>query len=175
MALESSERRIQANRLNAQRSMGPRTPTGKARSRLNSVRHGLLAQAAVISGGRAQEDEGAFRKLFRQLRHELQPVGVLEHMCVERIAVGYWRRRRALRYEVGEIRRRVDSEIERVFFEAPAEVEIASRSLPSRESADTLHRYETAIQRDTDRAHAELRRLQAQRLKLREPDPGGAG
>jgi hypothetical protein len=37
----STLRRIQANRLNAQRSTGPRTPAGKRKSRLNAVRHGL--------------------------------------------------------------------------------------------------------------------------------------
>src|SRR5437879_4320283 len=37
----SSARRIAANRRNAQRSRGPRTPAGKARASRNSFRHGL--------------------------------------------------------------------------------------------------------------------------------------
>ena len=40
--------------LNALRSTGPRTPLGKARSRANSVRHGLLSKAmadpALVAG-----------------------------------------------------------------------------------------------------------------------------
>lgn len=170
MASGSSERKIQANRFNALRSTGPRTPAGKARARWNALRHGLLAQEVVIPAGRAQEDEGAFRDLFTRLCDELQPQGVLESMCVERIAIRYWRLRRALRYEVGDIRRQVDSQDEEVFFAAPAEVEIAGRSLPSKEGVEKLHRYETAIRRDLDHAIAELQRLQEQRRQQREAD-----
>src|SRR5262245_39873357 len=39
----SSERKIAANRLNAQKSKGPRTKAGKARASRNAVRHGLAA------------------------------------------------------------------------------------------------------------------------------------
>ncbi len=41
----ATEKQIAANRRNALRSTGPRTPLGKARSRINSIRHGLLSKA----------------------------------------------------------------------------------------------------------------------------------
>jgi hypothetical protein len=48
-----SKRRIAANRGNSKRSTGPRTQSGKTRSRVNAVRHGLssklLADPAVRS------------------------------------------------------------------------------------------------------------------------------
>jgi hypothetical protein len=44
----SSPHRIAANRLNAQRSTGPRTPAGKERSKWNALRHGAFAELAVV-------------------------------------------------------------------------------------------------------------------------------
>jgi hypothetical protein len=44
----ASDRQTAANRENARRSTGPRTPLGKARASLNAVRHGLSARNAVL-------------------------------------------------------------------------------------------------------------------------------
>ena len=43
----ASDKQIAANRCNAMRSTGPRTRSGKARSRANSLRHGLLSKVLV--------------------------------------------------------------------------------------------------------------------------------
>jgi len=39
----NSERKLAANRENAKKSTGPKTPTGKAFSRRNALKHGLFA------------------------------------------------------------------------------------------------------------------------------------
>jgi hypothetical protein len=39
-----SQRRIEANRRNAQRSTGPKTPEGKGKCAKNAVKHGLTAR-----------------------------------------------------------------------------------------------------------------------------------
>ena len=44
----TSFRQIEANRRNAQSSTGPKTETGKQRSRSNAVRHGLASQTQKI-------------------------------------------------------------------------------------------------------------------------------
>ena len=46
----STQRQIDANRKNAQKSTGPRTRAGKANSRLNAVTHGLTAALVPIPG-----------------------------------------------------------------------------------------------------------------------------
>lgn len=45
----ATEAQILANRRNAQKSTGPRTPQGKAAVSQNAVKHGLLARQDVIN------------------------------------------------------------------------------------------------------------------------------
>jgi len=46
----TSVRRIEANRRNALKSTGPRTPEGKAAVVLNGIKHGLLSREALVQG-----------------------------------------------------------------------------------------------------------------------------
>ena len=46
----SSARQAAANRQNALKSTGPKTPDGKAAVRLNALRHGLLSQEILLPG-----------------------------------------------------------------------------------------------------------------------------
>ncbi|MGA8626279.1 MAG: hypothetical protein WB686_16300, partial [Pseudolabrys sp.] len=52
-------KQIEANRLNALRSTGPRTEDGKQRSRCNAIRHGLTAETVIV-GLEDIEDYEAF-------------------------------------------------------------------------------------------------------------------
>src|SRR5688572_33352808 len=76
-----SARKAAANRQNALKSTGPKTPDGKAAVRLNALRHGVLSEEILLPG----EDEEALRELAEGLRAELQPVGELEGLLVDRI------------------------------------------------------------------------------------------
>src|SRR5215204_2765127 len=93
----TSDKKTEANRRNALKSTGPNTPEGKAAVRLNALKHGLLSRETLLPG----EDEEALRELGERLREELQPVGVLENLLVERIIASYWRLRRLGRVEAG--------------------------------------------------------------------------
>jgi hypothetical protein len=91
----STESQILANRLNAQKSTGPRTTQGKAVASQNSVKHGLLAEQDVISS----ESEADFDLYRQQLLDELNPVSPMESMLAERIVTLSWRLKRAGRFQ----------------------------------------------------------------------------
>ena len=91
----SSDAQIVANRLNAQKSTGPRTAEGKAVVSQNAVKHGLLARQAVIVG----EDPGEFAVYREQILAELVPVGEMESVLAERVVGLSWRLRRAERLQ----------------------------------------------------------------------------
>src|SRR5271157_2208565 len=100
-----SSKKLEANRRNAQLSTGPRTEAGKNHSRRNALKHGVLASALLVTKGGGAEDAAEFEELLHALNRDLAPVGRLEEMLVEKIAVCSWRQKRALRYEALMIRR----------------------------------------------------------------------
>src|ERR687896_9682 len=93
----TSEKKAEANRRNALKSTGPKTPEGKDAVRLNALKHGLRSEEILLPG----EDEEALRELGEHLRDELQPAGVVENLLVDRIIAAYWRLRRLGRVETG--------------------------------------------------------------------------
>jgi predicted nucleic acid-binding Zn-ribbon protein len=102
-----SEKQLEANIKNAQKG-GVKTPEGKEIVKYNALKHGLLAKEVVITIGDGAENPEEFNTLLGDLMLQLQPEGTLEEMLVEKIAVAYWRLRRAYRYEVGLIRNKLD-------------------------------------------------------------------
>ncbi|HNS19499.1 MAG TPA: hypothetical protein PKH24_03325 [Sedimentisphaerales bacterium] len=91
----ASVAQIQANRSNAQKSTGPRTPEGKERASQNAIKHGLLAREAVIQG----EDPQEFALYREEMLQELSPAGAVEAMLAERVVGLSWRLRRAERLQ----------------------------------------------------------------------------
>lgn len=91
----ASEAQILANRLNAQKSTGPRTSQGKAVASQNSVKHGLLAERDVIKS----ESYADFDLYRQQLLDELSPATPMESILAERIVTLSWRLKRAGRFQ----------------------------------------------------------------------------
>jgi len=83
---------VDANRSNAQKSTGPRTPEGKATVAQNAVKHGLFAREGVIRG----EDGEEFEMHREMLLEQLNPVGALEEILAARIVDLTWRLKRAV-------------------------------------------------------------------------------
>ena len=68
MKKHMSPAQLEANRRNAQKSTGPRTPNGRAVSKMNACRHGILSKEAVVHGRCIKEDDQEFAALHQRLR-----------------------------------------------------------------------------------------------------------
>jgi len=81
-----SAKQLDANRRNAQKSTGPRTPEGKATVSMNALQHGLRARRTVLPG----ENEEHFAQLCADLEAEWQPRSPTERALVEQMAIDQW-------------------------------------------------------------------------------------
>src|SRR6266516_4385982 len=94
-----SEKQLAANRANAARSTGPRTPEGKARSAQNSSRkHGFTPSTFAVV---RLEDLHDIAHLKEDLLAVYKPVNSQELFAVERIALAQQTLLRAARLESG--------------------------------------------------------------------------
>ncbi len=161
----TSQRKIEANRRNACKSTGPRTAEGKARSRLNALKHGLRSEQVVVLAGPNPENREEFEALRQGLIDDREPKGVLEEMLVDRLAVSFWRLRRAYRFEAKSIEQaNTPSAVSQVLAGLSGlPNEPTEKVLPSSGDLDKLLRYESMIDRELLRTMAQLNRLQSLR------------
>ena len=165
MPAVTSQKQIAANRRNAARSTGPRTEEGKAESRMNSLRHGLLAERVmVVEDGDLQD----FIELQEHLLEELEPLGRLEEGLVDRIASLLWRLDRAAHIERGLLM------VGRGPDELPPAARLAlavRRDSLDAQALERVGRYEGRLERSLFRCLHELERLQARRAGEDVPVP----
>jgi hypothetical protein len=179
----ATERKAESNRRNSRKSTGPKTARGKARSRLNALKHGVLASQAVITTVEGKLDRKAFEEMVDGFARDFAPVGTFEQVLVEQIAACVWRQRRLLMFEN---RARVQARDNRTFremnepprgvqprylieedrVEGPEVLEVAGLGLDPPSERDTMRliRYENSITRSLRNALAQLKaRQQARR------------
>jgi hypothetical protein len=101
----NSQKRIDANRNNAQKSTGPRTQAGKERSSKNALKHGLRAEQVVLP----TEDPQAFQEHLEAWVEDWQPPSMARRHLVEQAAVASWRIKRCIRLETTRISTRVEA------------------------------------------------------------------
>ena len=91
----TSIRKIEANRLNARLSTGPRTAAGRARTRRNALKSGLYARTVLLPG----EDASAYEKLRVSVYGRYMPEDAIEEGLVELVVADLWRLQRLTRIE----------------------------------------------------------------------------
>src|SRR5467141_3760597 len=93
----ASQLQIEANRRNAKKSTGPKTPEGRAAVRLNGLKHGLCAETLLLPG----EAEADFTDLLHSFETEHRPVTPVEQALVRELATSTWRLNRLYHVEAG--------------------------------------------------------------------------
>jgi hypothetical protein len=136
----ATKTQIEANRINAQRSTGPRTDRGKAITRQNALRHGLCAGIP----GMHDETEEEIQELLTTLREEHEPVGATEEILVYKIAEHFFYGKRAS-YLLSE------------------QLEWKDKGSENTREIGLMLRYHTTADRGYYRALTELRKVQKER------------
>ena len=143
---EISQKQLEANRQNAKLG-GVKTEEGKAVSKYNAVKHGLLSEKVLMKN----ESMEKLEEFWQKLRKDFKPQSEIELLLVDRIVTGFWRLSRLLALEEQETR------------------DYFGEGLKN--NADLFFRYEIMLERSIYKALHELQRLQAVRNGEKLPAP----
>ena len=164
----STDLQLAANRRNAQLSTGPKTESGKHRTRLNAYRHGLTGQIQLFT----PEDHAAFELHCKGIVEALAPVGALEADIAQSVAEDRWRLKRIRAIETTIFAKgqaggygqsdppERDTHGDLLCAQAICQAEAW---LEKGNGIALLGTYQNRIQRSLDRNMAELRTLRAER------------
>ena len=147
---------IEANRLNAQKSTGPRTPQGKAVSSQNALKSGLDAESQFVVG----EDRAAFAALQDEYRARFQPLAPEERFQIDTLLRSEWILRRLFRAEAQLW------EYHAMRADRSEGVPLGEALVAGNEVFRRLQRRITLAERSYKEAFAELDRLQRARRSL---------
>jgi hypothetical protein len=162
-----SERRIEANRKNAQCSTGPRSSEGRARSSMNALRHGITGQVSITT----VEDRAAHDKFFQELIDRLHPEDALELQFASLIAEDFWRLQRIRAVEndmlaLGNFSDAADIDVDHP--EIHASLTRARTFAEHSKDFERLTLYEQRINRALEKNRRQLDELQAERKRQRQ-------
>ena len=146
----STDRQIEANRQNAQKSTGPQSPEMKEKVSQNRLLHGLRGKFRVLQS----ENQQAFNDMLASYLETEQPANDIERDLVIKMARHSWMSERSVRLQ------------EACFLEEPQnEQDIADDRyrVAVRSDLDLYIRYQTANDRAYARASAELAKRRKER------------
>lgn len=154
--MSTSSARVEANRANAQQSTGPRTPEGKLRSSVNSLRHGLTSKMVLLP----EDDLVAYEKFKRSFFDQVKPKGELEEQLAFTLVNTQWRLNRCRFFEESILATRTCE---------PSDPEANTRLVHGQvESLARLSLYESRLTRIFQTTLKQLREIQAERSQLEE-------
>jgi hypothetical protein len=159
--------RAEINRTNAQHSTGPKTETGKKRSSLNALRHGLTGQIVVMPA----EDLAAYQSHVKSFTDEYHPQGATEAHLVQALADTSWRLNRIAAQETNLLSLGLDHPTN---IEAPRQIQDAMSMVAALESQSkalaNLSMHSQRLSRQFERTVTQLRDLQQTRRAQEKKD-----
>ena len=157
--MSASKKQIRANRANAKKSTGPKTPEGKRISSRNATTHGLYSRDLIVDSPHLKENQAEYDLILTALKMELKPAGVLQGFLVRKIANCLWRSGRVVRAESAQIKRQLHFLSDSL----PRNIAIGVESIPQGEAAKDISRYELRLERQLARTLNLLMRLKKSR------------
>jgi len=157
----ATQRQIEANRLNSEKSTGPRTPQGKAVSRMNALKSGLDADSQFVTG----EDSNEFAELQHEYITRFQPLTPEERFQVDTLIRNEWILRRLFRAEAHLW------EYHAMRASRSEAVPLGEALMAANEVFRRLQRRITLAERSYKDAFAELERLQRARATFADAPP----
>jgi hypothetical protein len=151
----ASKKQIAANRANAGKSTGPRTPEGKAVSSQNASRYDLLAKSFVLRS----ECPARFQTFIDSFYAEFNPATATEAELVDTMATARWRMIRMSNLEAAIIDHEYGAEPDSALT-TPARATLAyRRATDSGRSIELMNRAESRLQQQFNSAYDRLRRI----------------
>ena len=160
----ATQSQIDANRMNARKSTGPRTEAGKEQVRRNALKHGLRAEMIRVL---PHEDAAEFARRFNLLCDEFRPRTEGEMLLVENATALAWKITRADRYETFHLSRRVSEAAATVPDGDPQGVfeEASLAAFDASDDGERLRRYQFTLLRELRRTFDALKKLRADNAK----------
>jgi hypothetical protein len=157
----ATRKQIQANRLNARKSTGPRTSEGKARSSMNALRTGIDAESHLIPG----EWNGDLHRIRTEYYDRYHPVTPAQRMFADTLIDSEWLLRRLRKVEASLWTQSIPKSVPLT----PAMMSEAYEHLA--DQFTRLQRRIDATQRNYRHALHELERLQKEESPDLDPEP----
>ena len=161
----ATEKQLEANRRNALKSTGPKSPEGKAAVRFNALTSGVHAVSPLIPG----EDPAEFKAFAEGLTNSSNPADEREQILVDQMIYFGWRLRRLMAAETQSWTRTFET-IE-TYSNYREDTKLADSFKICEQTHLRLQRFLTSVQKSYHQAAADLDRLQSLRAKSPQPQP----
>ncbi len=160
-----SDAKLAANRANAAKSTGPRTPVGIDKSKYNRLRHGLNSPLTVLPF----ENQDDYNNLYAGFLEQYSPVGPTEEALVKQLTDSAWKTQRLDKLEA-HVFELLTTSPDDAAADDPLTAIAANlvANANGRSTLNLLARYTATLQRQFHQALNQLRKIQHDRKQAEE-------